>query len=540
MAQSWPQLGGNNQRNGLSRMPGPENILDTAWVAISPNLTSWGNTILVEGDRFVNARTRLSPSYTSLIECRSIETGALLWTFELPDARLYAVGFDSYSVYVSDYATEDFYALNPADGSIRWKHPETVYMFGGTSGILFACNGDPIVIGKRIDRYTGETVWEYLYTIPVGPDAGYAMYENTYYHWTGSLLTPKKLIALDVDTGELRYESDPLPGDGDQEYPLCIGSDGTIYITRDGGDLMAFEDTGTGFSLLWTSSHAPESNLVAGPDTNLYYFRGERIFRASSVSGAVLDSTSQVISTEYRPVLTADLEGKVYVANGRFGSAGRYYCFSTDLQTLLWETQVSTNYYSGVAPASQGIVVVAGSGSLYRAFRAGQTRPPVASFSADTLQLGLGGYLQVYDQSSFQPTSHDWFFPGGNPSSYTGAEPPSVQYTLPGNYDVGLVVSNNLGADTLWKNCLVRVDELVAENPVYANSVQVFPNPFSGQLFVEADTEAELTIWHQGMQMYRGAATNVAIPASWPDGLYILDIRQADGKVTRRKMMRMR
>jgi len=45
------------------------------------------------------------------------------------------------------------------------------------------------------------TIWHVPYIIPVGPDAGYAMHGNTYYHYTGSIVTDKKLIAIDEEKG---------------------------------------------------------------------------------------------------------------------------------------------------------------------------------------------------------------------------------------------------------------------------------------------------------------------------------------------------
>jgi len=43
------------------------------------------------------------------------------------------------------------------------------------------------------------------------------------------------------------------------------------------------------------------------------------------------------------------------------------------------------------------------------------------------------------------PPTYNWTFPGGSPSSFTGATPPAISYSMPGNYTVSLVVSNECG-----------------------------------------------------------------------------------------------
>ncbi len=247
-SQNWPTIGGSNQRNGLSKIIGPDSVITPAW-SVSSSQTVIGNSIFSFGDKFVTARAVFSP-YTSRLECRSLIDGSLIWEkMVYTTSIMYAVGFNEDAVYVHDYSNDSLYALSPIDGSVKWAVSE--YMFGGNSGILFACNGDPIVRGKRLDKNTGQTIWFYDYIVPVGPNAGYAATSTTFYHYKGTINTPKTVFALDIETGQFKYETGSLPGDGDQEWPITIGSDGTIYLKRDGGKLYAFEDTGSEFRIKW-------------------------------------------------------------------------------------------------------------------------------------------------------------------------------------------------------------------------------------------------------------------------------------------------
>ena len=250
ISQNWITTGGNLQRSGLSEITGPNSVTSTYWSVNSTNNTAWGNSIYSYGDKFVTSRIVLSP-YTGKIELRNINTGTLIWEKMInSSSRMYAVGFTEDAVYVHDYNSATLYALNISDGSVKWQVASD--MFPGNTGLLFACDGDPIDKGRRINKNTGVARWTNNYIIPVGPDGGFCIYGNTYYHWTGSIVTPKKLIAIDVNTGVTRYTSADLPGDGDQENDLCIGPNGTIYICRDGGSLYAFQDNGSAFVQLWS------------------------------------------------------------------------------------------------------------------------------------------------------------------------------------------------------------------------------------------------------------------------------------------------
>ncbi len=53
------------------------------------------------------------------------------------------------------------------------------------------------------------------------------------------------------------------------------------------------------------------------------------------------------------------------------------------------------------------------------------------------------------DQSTNNPTSWQWSFPGGTPSSSTDQNPTNICYNTPGTYAVTLITTNAFGSDTL-------------------------------------------------------------------------------------------
>lgn len=72
---------------------------------------------------------------------------------------------------------------------------------------------------------------------------------------------------------------------------------------------------------------------------------------------------------------------------------------------------------------------------------------PIAAFSASELKGCVPFSVQFSDQSAGNPTSWEWTFPGGTPTTST-AQNPSVTYSGTGNYSVTLVVTNAFGNNT--------------------------------------------------------------------------------------------
>ncbi len=81
---------------------------------------------------------------------------------------------------------------------------------------------------------------------------------------------------------------------------------------------------------------------------------------------------------------------------------------------------------------------------------------PTASFSA-TLTSGCNGDCFSFLNQSNGATSWNWQFPGGNPSTFSGQNPPQICYTNPGNYDITLVVSNSYGIDSVIQISFITI-----------------------------------------------------------------------------------
>ena len=109
--------------------------------------------------------------------------------------------------------------------------------------------------------------------------------------------------------------------------------------------------------------------------------------------------------------------------------------------------------------------------------------PTIASFVYNDPSC-TGQSVQFTDQSSFNPTSWQWTFANGNPSSSNGQNP---VVTFPGNgvYAVTLTTTNAFGTNTvtlpvILNGCVGVGNELTEE------SISLYPNPTQNLLIAES------------------------------------------------------
>lgn len=82
--------------------------------------------------------------------------------------------------------------------------------------------------------------------------------------------------------------------------------------------------------------------------------------------------------------------------------------------------------------------------------------PVIASFSQSVSGASINEVVIFTDTSSGNPTSWQWNFEGGTPSTST-EQNPTVFYDKSGNYDVKLVVSNGNSSDEILKEGVINV-----------------------------------------------------------------------------------
>jgi PKD repeat protein len=83
---------------------------------------------------------------------------------------------------------------------------------------------------------------------------------------------------------------------------------------------------------------------------------------------------------------------------------------------------------------------------------------PVADFSGLPTTIDIGQSVNFTDFSVNTPTTWQWTFEGGTPSTSGDENPSGVIYTSAGSYDVTLIVSNDFGSDTIVKENYITVN----------------------------------------------------------------------------------
>lgn len=101
---------------------------------------------------------------------------------------------------------------------------------------------------------------------------------------------------------------------------------------------------------------------------------------------------------------------------------------------------------------------------------------PLADFMVDTTHIVMGDSVQFTDLSGNNPNSWAWTFEGGTPSN-SSEQNPSVVYSLPGVYDVSLIVQNEFGSDTKTIENFIIVDSTIGITEKEDKNYIIFPNP---------------------------------------------------------------
>jgi PKD repeat protein len=124
---------------------------------------------------------------------------------------------------------------------------------------------------------------------------------------------------------------------------------------------------------------------------------------------------------------------------------------NTSTQTNPVHTYTSGGTYSVVLTATNAC------GTTTQTKTVTVAAPPAAGFTATPTNGCAPLTVQFSDQSTGGPTSWNWQFAGGTPSSST-AQNPSVVYNTPGTYSVTLTVSNTAGSNTATQTNLITVN----------------------------------------------------------------------------------
>ena len=131
---------------------------------------------------------------------------------------------------------------------------------------------------------------------------------------------------------------------------------------------------------------------------------------------------------------------------------------------------------------------------------------PVASFTANNVNITTGQSVNFTDLSTNSPTSWSWVFPGGSPGSSSSQNPNGIVYNTPGCYQVELTSSNAIGSDSEIQICYINVTSssqpfIIASGPTTfcaGASVTLTSNFSTGNLWNTGDTSQSIVVSNSG------------------------------------------
>lgn len=376
--QDWTTVGGNNEHNGWARLrcgPASRQVLwetQTLPSNIGMQVYTWDDYVLT-------TRYTFSPLTATLV-CHDLWTGDTVWTrLYRPDGKFIPMGVSHGRLYSRNFREsghDSIFCTDVATGEIIWQSRWTAPL-GIVWSAVFAENGDIITPCAergiaRLDRLTGDTVWTNPRPVPNTGAEWIAMTDTIVFAWEGlGINRPKYLIAISANTGQTLWRTPELPGDGDQELPFVIGPGRTVYGQRDGGLFYCWRLTDSGFVELWTAPGYGGStwqNYGIGPDSSIYLPLGSRIIRLDSRTGTLLDSSPPLASADITPRITVDEAGNVFATISTSTGSGGLWALTPNLDTL-WHDDISYCYYSGPVLIHGNVMLVAGPGTLLRAYQ---------------------------------------------------------------------------------------------------------------------------------------------------------------------------
>jgi len=111
---------------------------------------------------------------------------------------------------------------------------------------------------------------------------------------------------------------------------------------------------------------------------------------------------------------------------------------------------------------------------------------PVASFSASNTTICQNTCINFFDNSTNNPTTWSWSFPGGSPSSSSSQNPYNICYNTSGTYNVSLTATNSGGSNTKTNANYISVISCTGIDELTHNSsIAIYPNPIAESFTIE-------------------------------------------------------
>ena len=154
---------------------------------------------------------------------------------------------------------------------------------------------------------------------------------------------------------------------------------------------------------------------------------------------------------------------------------------------------------------------------------------PVSDFTADIKTGESPLQVKYMDMSINGPSSWQWTFQGGNPSS-SALQNPVISYNTPGTYKVVLTTQNTFGTNSKIKDSYIEVTNPTGINDVGNKPVRFYPNPVNDLMNIDCEQDFSAKLLDLYGHVLITCHNNKHLDLSdIKSGLYILEIRTESG-----------
>ena len=163
---------------------------------------------------------------------------------------------------------------------------------------------------------------------------------------------------------------------------------------------------------------------------------------------------------------------------------------------------------------------------------------PVADFLTADTALTLGSPAHFTNLSTGKPSSYLWTFQGGSPATSTLKTPPAIMYNSPGDFDVTLKVTSDMGTNTDVKAAYIHVGG-VGINEQTKATILIYPNPATDFVNVSATHDiVQVQLYNlvgQVVMTQKVDGKKVALnTSSLKSGVYSLKVVMSDGSIDKK------
>ncbi len=273
----------------------------------------------------------------------------------------------------------------------------------------------------------------------------------------------------------------------DSNRVYAINADSKVYRTD---NLYAitptFLSSATPAGVLFGASIA----VIANNDNIVYVSCGSNIYRSANAG-----NTWSNITFNYPDVTVRELYNDPFTVNESIYLRSLFSIYfktktMTSWQNLTQNLPTNTSMrvslpYAEAGDKSEMRVAYYGKG-LWSIPMATE-RPPFAQFDATLKKpCDIGKTITFLDSSIRNPTSWNWSFPGGTPSTSI-LQNPTIGYNTPGLYDVSLTVSNAVGSSTETKSAFITVKK--ADTALFSENFESGTLPSNWTIFDDLNDE---------------------------------------------------